>query len=388
MKPDDLCPRPVAPPESSTSPLADAIQLSTVWRCDDPAQADALLSGQSAGYVYRRDRHPNADALAEKCRLLHEAERAAVCASGMAALATILLSQCQTGDHVVVSDQLYGRTQTLFVSEAARLGITATLVDACDSKAVASAFRPNTKLAIVETIANPTLRVCDISALADLCHQRGARLVVDNTFASPAVFRPLASGADFVMESLTKIMNGHSDVLLGLIAGREAVWERVPGTLATFGFVANPLECWLASRGIGTLALRVERANANALAVARHLEKANGVASVRYPGLESHPDHALARRQFGEHFGAIVTFSLAGGIDAATRFIRATRIPFAPSLGELETTLSHPQSTSHRAVDKATRKRLGIDPGMIRLSVGIESPEFILAALDEALAAV
>lgn len=389
MKPDDICPRPQAQSVGSTEPLAEPIYLSSVYRCHDPAEADAILSGQQAGYLYQRDGHPNARALAEKCRLLHAAQEAAICASGMSALAAIVLSQLRTGDHIIVAEQLYGRSQRLLTEEVSRLGISVTRVDTCQAHAVAAAVTAPTRLIIAETIANPTLRVIDIAALADVAHRAGALLAIDNTFASPVVCRPLAWGADLVFESLTKIMNGHSDVLLGLVCGNSHCWGRVGEVLASWGLVGAAFDCWLASRGIGTLALRVGRANDNALAVAARLVDAPQVEQVFYPGLKSHPDHELARRQFEGRFGAMVTFNLRGGRDAATRFIRAARqIPFSPSLGELCTTLSHPQSTSHRGLSEAERQALGISGGTIRLSVGIESPQFILAGLDEGLAAV
>lgn len=389
MKPDDICPRPRPLPHGDSAPLAEPIQLSTVYRCRDPEHADALLSGAEAGYVYRRDSHPNADALAAQCRALHGAEEAAACGSGMSALAAIVLAHLQAGDHLVVSDQLYGRSLTLARDEAARLGVECTVVDALDAEAVAAALRDNTRLLLVETIANPTLAVADIAALAKVAHGRGALLVVDNTFASPALCRPLERGADLVYESITKIMNGHSDVLLGVVCGPSRHWQRMRHVIATWGLMASPLECWLAARGIGTLALRAERAGTNAEQVAQRLARSAAVSSVRYPGLAAHPQHELARRQFGGRYGAMVTFTLAGGAAAAARFIHAAhQIPFAPSLGELSTTLSHPCSTSHRALSADQRQRLGICEGMIRLSIGVESADFILAALDEGLAAV
>jgi cystathionine beta-lyase/cystathionine gamma-synthase len=272
------------------------------------------------------------------------------------------------------------------IDEARRLGIESTTVDTCDSKSTAAAFTPATKLLVVETITNPLLRVSDLRSLSEIAHRRGALLLVDNTFASPILCRPLEFGADLVLESLTKIMNGHSDVLLGMLCGREKIWQRVPTTLSTWGWSAAPLDCWLAARGIGTLHLRAERASQNALAAARFLAEQPAVEVVHYPGLPSHADHPLAARQFGGRYGSMVTFTLAGGTAAATRFIGAARrIPFCPSLGELSTTLTHPESTSHRAMTPAARESLGIMGGTIRLSVGIESSEFVIEALTQGL---
>jgi cystathionine beta-lyase/cystathionine gamma-synthase len=316
-------------------------------------------------------------------------ERAAIAASGMGALALLALSQLEPGDHVVVSNQLYGRTHTLLVSEAGRWGVASSLVDPCDLGAVAAACMARTRLVVVETISNPLLRVPDLAGLAELAHARGARLVVDNTFASPAVCRPAALGADWVMESLTKTMNGHSDVILGLLCGPADRWQRVPQALSTWGLASAPFDCWLALRGLGTLGVRMERACANALAVARRLAASPVVESVHYPGLENHPDHAIARRQFGDRFGTIVTFTVRGGEPAAAAFMAAApEIPFCPSLGELNTTLSHPESTSHRGLTPEARAALGITGGTIRLSVGIESREWVERAVCKGLAAL
>lgn len=389
-KPDDLCPQPDRVPAGSTEPLVPGIYPAAVYRCEDPSQANALLGGELPGYVYRRDGHPNAEVLAEKCRQLHGAEAAAICGSGMSALAAVLLAHVQVGDHVVVSDALYGRSLQLFATEARRLGIETTIVDVCDLDRLRAAFRPQqTKLVVLETISNPLLRVADIAAVAEAAHQAGARLLVDNTFASPAVCRPLDFGADLVMESLTKIINGHSDVLLGLVCGHSASWERMETVVSCWGLNSNPFDCWLTSRGLGTMALRVERSNDNALAAARFLASKLPAGAAHYPGLAEHADHRLAARQFSGRFGSMVTFTLPGGTAAATSFIQsADRIPFSPSLGDLSTTLSHPESTSHRSLPAQERERLGIFGGTIRLSVGIESPEWVCEGIAAGLGGI
>jgi cystathionine beta-lyase/cystathionine gamma-synthase len=375
----------------NTKPHAEPIYLASVYECESPAAADAMLGGQMPGYVYSRDGHPNAASLAEQCRVLHSAERAAVTNSGMSAMALALITQCAAGGHVLLSNQLYGRSYALFVGEAGRLGIESSIVDTTDPDAVRAAWQPNTRLLVVETITNPLLRVNDLAALASLAHERGGLLLVDNTLAGPLNCQPLRWGADLVVESLTKIMNGHSDVLLGLLCGHARLWERVPATLSTWGWTAPPFESWLAARGLQTLALRWQQAADNALAVATWLTKQAGIDAVHFPGLAAHVDHQLAARQFSAaknpqgqaRTGTLVTFTLSGGWDAATRFIAALRetIPFCPSLGELHTTLSHPASTSHRALTPAQRSELGIEDGTIRLSVGIESAEQIQKSL-------
>ena len=394
-RPDDICPRPQPLPPLPTQPHSPPIFPASVWECDSPEQADAMLGGQQAGYVYQRDGHPNADLLAEKCRQLHGADRAAVTASGMGALSAALLSQLRSGDHVVLSNRLYGKTLVLFGSEAARLGIDLSLVDTGDLPAVEAAVKTNTRLLLVETIANPLLQVADIAGLTAIAHRRQFRLLVDNTFASPIVCRPHDLGADLVMESLTKTMNGHSDVILGLLTGKEGTWSRVGGVVSAWGLTGAPFECWLAARGLSTAHLRIERACRNALAAADYLSRRPEVADVYYPGLPGHPQHELARRQFarGEDgntlFGTMVAFTLRGGRPAADAFIhKAARIPFCPSLGELSTTLSHPETTSHRGMTAQEREQLGITGGTIRLSVGTESREFVCEALSQGLTAI
>ena len=386
---DDLRPGPTNTPKMTTEPLAPPISLSAVYRCDSPEQADRLLSGEEHGYVYSRDGHPNADQLADQCCQLHVAERAAVCGSGMAALSAAAMAVLSQGDRVMASNQLYGKSLALLARELPRLGVACEVVDTCDLAAVERACAKPLKLAVVETITNPLLRVSDLAAIAERVHAAGGLLLADNSFAGPTLCRPLEWGADFVLESLTKMMNGHSDVLLGLLCGQEANWARVPQVVSTWGWSAAPFDCWLAMRGLATFALRMERACDNALAAATHLSRHAAVAEVCYPGLEAHADHRLAARQFGGRFGSMVTFTLAGGAEAAGRFIAAARgIPFCPSLGDVRTTLSHPATTSHRGQSAAERESLGILAGTIRLSVGIEPSQRVLASLDEALAAV
>jgi cystathionine beta-lyase/cystathionine gamma-synthase len=401
---DDICPQP-STPASDSRPLASPIYPASVYYCASTDQADALLTGTTEGYIYSREGHPNAEALARKCAQLHASDHAQICGSGMAAIALALLTELTAGDHVVISDQLYGRTTQLVTRELARLGVSSTVVDATSLEAVEAAMGSQTRLVLVETISNPLLRVVDVHRLAEIVHGRDAILLVDNTLASPAVCQPVALGADLVVESLTKLVNGHSDVLLGVLSGNtdssaaSARWDRIKTLSSIWGFAASPFECWLALRGAGTLALRADRSCDNAAEVAQWLETqrldtqrlggSNGVKDVLYPGLATHADHAIAREQFSRHRGYVVTFTLGGGREAVDRFIAASgEIPFCPSFGDLTTTLSHPGSTSHRGYTEAERAQLGIAPGMIRLSVGVESAATIISRLQTALRAV
>lgn len=386
---DEVCARPIELPPLPTEPATPPIYMASVYRCASPEQADQLLGGELPGYVYSRDGHPNAALLAKKCRELHRADEATICSSGMAALALAAVSALQSGDHVVVGNQLYGRSGQLFTHELPRLGVECSTIDTCDVAATAAALRCTTRLVIAETITNPLLRVSDIRALADAAHRQGALLVIDNTLATPIVCQPLLWGADLVVESLTKLMSGHSDVLLGLLCGRAKAWTRVAAAQSTWGWSTSPFDCWLALRGMGTLALRAERASTNAAAAAVFLARQEKVAQVDYPGLQKHVDYALAERQFGGRRGNMVTFHLRGGLQEAERFISAARsIPFCPSLGDLSTTLSHPASTSHRSLTSDARDRLGIRPATIRLSIGIESSDAVIAAIAEGLAGI
>lgn len=387
-KAEDECPRPAQISSLAMESLAPPIFPATVYRCEDPETAEGILSGNSEGYAYSRDGHPNADMLANKCRRLHGADHATMTNSGMSAMALAVLSHARAGDHLVVSRMLYGQSLNLFTNYVTQFGIRVSTVDTCDLDAVRSSLEDGTKMVVAETISNPSLRISDIAALAELAHARGAVLLVDNTFATPALCRPIEMDADFVLESVTKMINGHSDAMLGLLCGTSAVWDRVRPTQSVWGLSSSPFDCWLSYRGLSTMALRVEKACCNALAVASFLAERSEVIDVKYPGLESHPDHKLASEQLTGGFGTIVTFTLRGDRPAAERFIDAARetVPFCPSLGEVSTTLLHPQSTSHRQLDAAGLSALGLTGGSIRLSIGVESSRSIMSDLDAALA--
>ncbi len=392
----DLCPANIQLPTSDSRPSRNPIFPAVVYQCDSIEQADQRLSGKEGGYVYLRDGHPNADILAEKCRQLHAAEKAVVTSTGMSAIALAVVSQLQSGDHILLSNRLYGRTTRLIQEEASRLGIESSVANFSEVLGIESAVQKNTRMLIVETISNPLLRVVDLHAAAELAHANNAILLVDNTFASPMICQPLGLGADLVVESLTKIMNGHSDVMLGLLCGHRRHWQRVESAIASWGFNSSPMDCWLAERGLSTLYARLSLASATAMWIAEQLESMPEISQVIYPGLASHTDHATAAAQFGRSQGSktaneikyshLISMQLNGGAEAADRFIRrSTEIAFCPSLGELSTTISHPASTSHRGLTTQQRERLGIYPGTIRLSVGLESREMIMSAIQDAL---
>jgi cystathionine beta-lyase/cystathionine gamma-synthase len=374
MKPDTLCARPPESPPSVTAPLAPALQLSSVYRIEGLDQIDALSQGAVSGFTYARDGHPNAAQLAAKTAALEGAEAALVCGAGMAAEAAILLTTLEQGDHVALSAGLYGKTTRLVTRELARFGIDHSLFDATGAESLRAALTFRTRLVFVETLSNPLVRVADLDGLAAIAHEAGVMLVVDNTFA-PLICRPLEHGADVVTHSATKLISGHSDVTLGLVAGPREFIARAAEVASTFGLTGPAFESWLTLRGLATLALRSARACANALTLAERLSSHPAVQAVHYPGLPAHPDHARASRLLHGGFGAMMAIDL-GTRERVDAFIHALKhIVFAPSLGDVATTLSHPTTTSHRDHSAEECTRLGITPGLVRLSIGVEDPE-------------
>jgi cystathionine beta-lyase/cystathionine gamma-synthase len=344
------------------------------------------MSAEASGFIYARDGHPNARLLAEQLATLEGGAWGLVCASGMAAITAVVLAVVQQGDRIVASNRLYGKTVQLFHDELVRFGIRTDFVDAADPSQVEAALRQPAKVLFVETMSNPLLRLVDVAQLAKLAHTAGCLLVVDNTFATPVLTRPLDLGADVVVESLTKMIGGHSDVTLGLASGQGELGAQVGPVISTWGLAPNPFDCWLASRGLATLALRMRAASANAAALARWLPEQRGVLRVVYPGQTDHPDHPLAQRLLRGGFGNMLCFEVEGGREGVDRFLRqAPGIPFSPSLGHTGTTLSHPATTSHRYVSPAEKRRQGITDGLIRLSVGIEDLPQIQAVLGAGL---
>ena len=378
------CARAPSPAPSVSRPLAPSLDLSSVYEIADLDQMDGIYDGRLSGFFYARDGHPNAVQLAAKMAEIEGAEAALVCASGMAAIASTVLALVDQGDHLVISEGLYGKTTTLVAREMVWFGVAHDSFDPAHPELLANLITPHTRLVLVETISNPLLRIADLESIARICRAVDVPILVDQTFA-PLLCRPLALGATFVMHSVTKLIGGHSDLTLGVVAGPSDRIDRIRAVASTFGQTGNPFESWLALRGLATLSLRSDRASATALELATRLERHPRVARVYYPGLPSHPDFELANRLFKRGFGAMVTFDV-GGRDQANHLIRSLHhIPFAPSLGDVQTTLSHPCSTSHRGQDPETLERLGITPGLIRLSVGLEDVEDLWADFGQAL---
>ncbi|MCI0377432.1 MAG: aminotransferase class I/II-fold pyridoxal phosphate-dependent enzyme [Gemmataceae bacterium] len=357
-----------------TIPLVPPLYQSSVYTLPDLDALDRILDDGQPGYIYARDAHPNARHLASRLAEWEGGRWGIVCGSGMAAITAVCVANLQKGQRIVASNRLYGRTVQLLDQELARFGVQTEFVDCNDLDVVRAALEKETRILFVETMSNPLLRVVDVTELARLAHERGALFVVDNTFATPVLTKPLALGADIVMESLTKMIGGHSDVTLGFLAGNYPDFlPQVTAAVSIWGLASNPFDCWLADRGLATLRVRMRAASENAAELADWLSQQRGIRRVLYPGRSDHPDHALASRVLDGALGNMLCFELDGGRDAVNRFLRtAVGIPFSPSLGHTFTTLSYPWSTSHRYTSPAEKRRQGITEGLIRLSVGVE----------------
>ncbi|MBP2647426.1 MAG: Cys/Met metabolism pyridoxal-phosphate-dependent protein [Gemmatimonadetes bacterium] len=333
----------------------------------------------------RYGNNPNQVDIARKYAMLEGAETALFLSSGMAATALAHLAMLRPGDHLVSSSWIYGGTKTLFDEEFGRFGITVTYVAPDEPRSWRQALRPNTRAIFVETPTNPLMRVLDLVPIAKIARQAGVGLLVDATFASPINFRPLEHGADVVISSATKYLNGHSDVIAGAVAGSNSFIEEVTRLMKLWGPSLDPHSAWLIDRGMRTLAVRMERHNSNGLAVATWASVHPAVARVHYPGLASHPDHALATRLLGG-YGGMLGLELAGGGPAAERMLgRLQVITHAPSLAGVESLISEPRLTSHRALGPEGRSAMGIPDGFLRLSCGIEDADDLIADLEQAL---
>jgi len=343
--------------------------------------------GRHKGFEYARTQNPTRSALEANLAAIEAGKAAFAFASGMAAINAIT-SLMRSGDHVVMSDNVYGGTFRLFDKVLNRFGLTFTQVDTADLSAVERAFTPATRMLFVETPSNPVMRLTDLRAVTELAHRHDVRVVVDNTFASPCLQRPIESGADLVTHSTTKYLNGHSDSVGGIvIATREDDIEALRFLQNAAGAILSPFDSWLVLRGTKTLPLRMAQHNTNGLALAQFLEGHPKVKAVYYPGLPSHPQHALAVRQM-RGFGGMLAFEL-GSLEAARTLLNSVKlIALAESLGGVETLISHPATMTHAAVPAARRQAIGVTDGLVRISAGIEDIEDLKEDLAQALEAV
>lgn len=340
--------------------------------------------GESTGYDYTRSGNPTRQLLEEALALLEGGARGLAFSSGMAALTTLFL-HFSAGDHLVVSEDLYGGTYRVLAQIFAKLGLTATYVDTADTEAVAAAVTPRTRALLVETPGNPLLGVADLAALGQLCRERGLLHIVDNTFLTPALQRPFEFGADIVIHSATKYLGGHSDLCAGALVARTAeMGERLYFLQNATGAILPPQDSWLLVRSLKTLPLRMERHGANAMQVARWLKRHPKVSQVYYPGLEDHPGYERSQRQ-AKGFGGMLSFRVARPELARQVLKKLQLISFAESLGGVESLMTLPAVQTHGDIPKEERERLGICESLLRLSVGIESVEDIIADLEQAL---
>ncbi len=350
-------------------------------------QGAARFAGEEAGYVYARipPNTPTHAVLAEKVAALEGGEVGQTFASGMAAITAVVLTTLKQGDHLISTDVVYGCTYSLFSEVLPGLGIDVSFVDTSDIENVRAAFKPETKMVFLETPSNPTITVCDIREIAGLARARGAICVADNTFATPYFQKPLELGADVSLSSCTKYIGGHADLLGGVVVGSRDFMKSLAKVVGYTGGIMGPHEAWLCIRGLKTLHIRMERHAENAMKVASFLESHPAVVWVRYPGLSSHPQHEVAKKQMSG-YGGMLSFEIRGGVEAGSRLMDSVRLcSLAVSLGATDTLIQHPASMTHACIPSQIRNKVGIKDGLVRLSVGIEDPEDIIADLEQAL---
>lgn len=373
--------------EDPLGAVSPPIYQTSTFAFTDAERMAQVVTGEVSGYYYTRWGNPTVRLAEAKLAALEEGEDALALASGMAAVSTALLTQLKAGEHVVSAESVYSGTYELFTKVLPKFGVEVSLVDATDAASYERAARPTTRLFYLESPANPTMKVTEIRAVVELTRARGLVTVMDNTFATPYNQQPLCLGVDVVVHAATKYLGGHSDVTAGVIVGsREIIHAAKTEGLRILGGVLDPFGAWLLVRGLKTLGLRMERHNENALAAARFLQGHPKVAAVHYPGLDSHPNHAVAKRQM-RGFGGMLAFEVKGGVEAGRRLVEAVRLArMAVSLGGAETLIVHAASTTHAPVPREARLKAGIGDGLIRLSVGIENVDDILEDLEQALA--
>jgi cystathionine beta-lyase/cystathionine gamma-synthase len=374
-------------PRVDQRPTSVPIYQTVTFSSDDAAALGAVLTDEQPGYAYSRIDNPTVAALAAAVAELEGAEAGYALASGMAAIHAAIVSLVSAGDRIVATNASYGTTRSLLGEVLRRLGVVTEFVDITDTSAVDTALAAApTRVLYAETIANPTIVVADHSALAEVARRHGALYVVDNTFASPYLCRPIELGADLVIESATKYLSGHSDVLAGVVSGRRELIERIRALQVDTGASLAPNSAFLVLRGISTLAIRMERHAATAAALAGWLERQPGVSRVYHPSLASHPQHDVAMRQLAVG-GGMLAFELAGGRAAGRAFIDALSIAeLTASLGSVFTMVVHPPSTTHRQLDDAALASAGISPGLLRCSVGLEDLDDLMADFERGLA--
>ncbi|MDD3762217.1 MAG: O-succinylhomoserine sulfhydrylase [Nevskiales bacterium] len=373
-------------PRTENREHSASVSLTSSYVFRNAAEAAAVFQGEQPGYIYSRFTNPTVEAFERRLAAMEGGQACVATASGMAAILTLCLATLNMGDHIVASRGLFGSTIGLFNNILARFGLSVSYVDLTDPAAWEAAIQDNTRLLFVETPSNPLCELADIAALAEVAHRHGAWLCVDNCFLTPALQRPLALGADFVIHSATKYLDGQGRCVGGAIVGdAERVGKDVFGFMRTAGPCMSPFNAWVFLKGLETLAVRMKAHCQNARALAEWLEEQPQVARVHYPGLHSHPQHVLAQRQQAD-FGAIVSFEVDGGREAAWKVIDSTRmISITANLGDTRTTITHPATTTHGRISAEARAAAGISEGLLRVAVGLEDLDDIRADLARGL---
>ncbi len=365
---------------------SEALYLTSSFVFGSAAEAAARFSGEQPGNVYGRFTNPTVTAFQQRLAALEGAQACVAFSSGMAAIMATVMAFMKAGEHIVASRSLFGATQQLFGPILGKFGVSVTYVPATDLSAYDAAILPNTRMVFIETPSNPLMDVIDIAALAKVCKARGVLLVVDNCFCSPALQQPLQLGADVVVHSATKYLDGQGRVLGGAVCARQELADEVFKYLRTAGPSLSPFNAWVILKGLETLSLRMHAQSANALALAQWLEQQPWVERVFYPGLASHPQHELAKQQ-QRAFGAVVSFEVKGGRENAWKVIDHTRtISITANLGDTKTTITHPSTTTHGRLTPEVREAAGIREGLLRVAVGLEAVEDVKADLSRWLA--
>ena len=365
------------------------IYQTSTFAFKDAAHGARLFAGEEKGYIYTRIGNPTIEALENKLAALENGFGGVAFASGMAAVSTVYFSFLQQGDHMVSTAAVYGPSRGLMENVLHNLGVESTYIDTSDLDLIEKSIKPNTKMLYLETPANPTISLTDIKAASEIAHKHGIIVIVDNTFSSPYLQKPLDLGADIVLHSLTKFINGHADIVGGaVITKTEEDYKKVRKTMTYLGGNMDPHQAYMVIRGVKTLSLRIERATENAKKIAEYLENHPKIAWVKYPGLKSHPQHELAKKQMKD-FGTMISFELKGGHEAGVILMNNVKVALlAVSLGGVETLIQHPASMTHASVPKEKREEAGITDGLVRYSVGIEDVEDLINDLDQALAKI
>ena len=370
--------------DPSTGAVVTPIYETSVFAFSRTKELIDAMSGKKGGYIYTRYGNPTVRTVERKMVELEGAEDVAVFSSGMAAIATTIFTLVSSGDHVVSTRDLYGGTLAFFKEVLPKFGVEASLVEATDFDEMKSAIQENTKVIYAETPTNPTLKLVDVSKVAKLGKKKGITVVVDSTFASPYNLKPIQFGVDVVIHSATKYLGGHNDVTAGMVGGSENFVQKLKEMRKHFGGTLDPLAAWLLLRGLKTLGLRMERHNSNGVRVAKYLETHPKVKRVYYPGLPSHPQYSIAKRQM-KGFGGVVSFEIDGDFEETMKCVDNLKLCYlAASLGGAETLATQPVACSHYFVSAEDRKKAGITDQLVRLALGIEDPEDIIADLEQA----